>query len=162
MSDAPFDWITLEGDEEILWQKAPHPVVLVPALGPVLGLVVLALAAVAVGQVLELPEIGAVAAGGLGGLAAALLLWAEIKRRYKRYVITSAEVYEKAGVFSRDVTQLPLENVQNTSYDQSLFDRIFSLGTVEIYSAGSGTIEIVFESVPDPDAATSILSREIT
>lgn len=149
------DWLDLGPDEEVLW--AGHP-----SLVPFLGEFVLGVALVlfgAVGAVLLEPYgiIGVV--GVVLGLA--LIAHTYLRRISTGYVITSAEVYHKEGLVSRDVTQIRYERIQNTSFSQSVIERALSYGDVIITSAGTGEVEITLRSVSDPAKLKRLLSEQL-
>lgn len=75
------------------------------------------------------------------------------------YVITDEEIYVKYGLVSRDVTQVPLNRIQNTSYQQSVSERLLDYGDIHIYTAGTGTEDITFRSVPSPESVKSELAE---
>lgn len=149
------DWLDLGPDEEVLW--AGHP-----SLVPFFGEFVLGIAFVlfgAVGVVLLEPY-GLI---GVAGVAIGLVLIAHthLRRISTGYVITSAEVYHKEGLVSRDVTQIRYERIQNTSFSQSVVERTLSYGDVIITSAGTGEVEITLRSVPDPAKLKRLLSEQL-
>ncbi|NKE35255.1 PH domain-containing protein [Natronococcus sp. JC468] len=75
------------------------------------------------------------------------------------YVITDEEIYVKRGLVSRDVTQIRLDRIQNTAYNQSVLQRLFSYGDVMIYTAGTSTEDVTFHGVPDPERVKQTLTR---
>jgi len=149
------DWLHLTEGEEVRWSGRPSLVTILPELltGGVLaaiGLVVIVLfsemrAAIAVGVLVVL--------SGLAIAALAYLRWWRLM-----YVITTQEIYVKEGLISRDVTQIRLDRVQNTTYNQSVLQRLLSIGTVVLYTAGSGTMDVEMEDVPRPERVTGILT----
>lgn len=75
------------------------------------------------------------------------------------YVVTDEEIYVKYGLVSRDVTQVRLDRVQNTAYDQSIAERLLSYGTVRVYTAGTSTEDLVFENVSNPERVKGTLTE---
>ena len=158
------DWLHLADDEEIVWQRRPHPV----ALGVrfVLGVLVVAvgLAIARWGYLADLRVAGypvVVWFGALLALVGALLtvyrvgVWANT-----RYVITTAELYEKRGIVSRNVTQFRLDRIQNTRLNQSMPGRALGYADLTVYTAGSGEPELTFSFVPDPGEASGALAEQ--
>lgn len=74
------------------------------------------------------------------------------------YVITDEEIYVRDGLLSREITQVPLDRVQNASFDQSLLERLLGFGDVHIFTAGSSTEDLTFESVPQPHHVAETLT----
>ena len=87
-----YDWLTLDADEEILWEGKPATETLYGA--------------VLVGVPLVL----------LLGLGLLIIASAYLSRENTDYVITSKSVYKKTGIFSRSVSEVEYEKVQNTSF----------------------------------------------
>lgn len=154
------DWVHLRDDERVTWTNRPHPIAL--GMRFVLGLLVtlagLLVAAWAwnVGYQLVGWLAVAVAVVGIGGATAAYAFWTNT-----RYVITTEQLYAKRGVVSRDVTQLSLERVQNTTLRQSVAGRVLGYGDIGVYTAGSDEPEVTFERAPDPDAARAALATQV-
>ena len=155
------DWLHLADDEAVVWESRPHPVTMGVRL-PVALLVVFVGVAVAGWAVAEGAAGYVAVLGGLvalGGVIVALVqyvLWTNT-----RYVITSAELYKKRGIVSRDVTQFRIDRVQNTSLEQDVIGRLLGYGDLTIYTAGSGDPELTFERTPRPGRASSALNEQL-
>ncbi len=155
------EWLHLGEDESVVFESRPHPVAMgwgLPAglLGGLGGLV-LAGWATAEGWTLALTILGLLAAlVGFTVVGVRYLLWTNT-----RYVITTAELYEKRGVFSRDVTQFRLDRIQNTSLRQSAVGRLLGYGELTVYTAGSGDPELTFERLARPARASAVLSEQL-
>lgn len=93
---------------------------------------------------------------GVGWIAYALLDWLRLL-----YVITNEEIYVKYGLIARDVTQIRLQRVQNTSFEQSTIQRLFRFGDVQIFTAGTGTEDVTLNSIPRPERITKLLSASL-
>ncbi|MEF8936909.1 MAG: PH domain-containing protein [Halovenus sp.] len=156
------DWMHLSEDEEVLWTGRPSlHTILVAVVGGVLVAIVGIAATVLLSRAIEsrnlpallgyLPLILTVA--GIVWAAIAYLNWVRLL-----YVITSSEIYVKYGLLSRDVTQIRLSRIQNTTFEQSILQRLLGYGDVRIYTAGSGTAALLFDDVPDPETVTQLLS----
>jgi len=124
---ATADWLTLDGDEEVVWSGTPHESSLVPAL--------------VVGVPLSLVLVGLLIIAG-----------AYLQRENTRYVVTTDGLYKKTGVLSRDVQRIDFGKIQNTSYSQGFFGARFGYGNVDVSTAGGSGVEMRFRSVPDPRA----------
>lgn len=160
------DWVHLSEGERVRWSGRPSRYTLAIAL--VVGLL---LAALGIGftrwAVPFLDERGwptllgylplGLTAFGIGYAVYRYLLWLRLL-----YVITDDEIYVKIGLISRDVTQVPLNRVQNTSYDQSVLQRLLSFGTIYVYTAGSAAEDLVFKDVPNPRAVKALLSEQLS
>lgn len=156
------DWLHLGDDETVRWIGRPSRYTITMALGAALALAIVGVvltawlvsvvgASDAPAWVSYLPLV--LTAAGLFRAVRTYLDWVRLL-----YVITDEEIYVKHGLVSRDVTQVRLSRVQNTGYSQSTLERVLSYGDVEVFTAGTGTQDIVLENVPHPVRVTEILT----
>lgn len=87
--------------------------------------------------------------------------WAYLGRWSTRYVFTTKAVYEKTGLFSRTVTRVSLDRVQNTAIDQSPLERLLSYGNLAVYTAGSGGVDLRLWAVPDPGGVNALVTAQL-
>lgn len=160
------DWLHLTGSETVRWTGRPSrytiAISLVTALAVALGGLVLTAWVLPVASEANLPDwVGYLplvfTVGGIASAVATYLDWMRLL-----YVITDEAIYVKHGLVSRDVTHVRLSRVQNTGYSQTPIERLLSYGDVEIFTAGTGTEDIVFENVPDPVEVKRILTTLLT
>lgn len=88
-----------------------------------------------------------------------LILVGLLKRIGTRYVITNQRLHIKRGILSRRVQQTRLERVQNVNTDQSLFERILRVGTVDFDTAGTDDSDFTFQGVANPADVVSAVDR---
>lgn len=158
-------WLHLGEDEDILWNGRPSKYTI--AFQCIAGLVVGAIGIwgwyLMRGSLtpdsrlwmLQIVPVIVAAAGVLFTLYV-FLDWLRIL-----YVITTQEIYVKRGLISRDVTQVRLSRIQNTTFEQSMVQRALSFGDVHLYTAGSGTEDVTFHDVPRPEAVTELLTDSL-
>ena len=151
------DWVTLTEGEEVLWQGHPSLRLITPSV--VVGLV-LALGGVVLTVVLTEPTVRWLPLLGVP-LGIAVVAWAYVSLVSTRYVLTSEEVYRKRGIFDQSVAQIRLDRVQNTTFSQSPTERLFSYGDITIYTAGSDTMDITLENVPNPQEVNQRLTEAL-
>ena len=167
MTDAP-DWVTLTDGEQLVWRGRPT---LYAYMGRIVGGLLIGLIGVVVWQVtrqgdvmgIPLPSAlpydligGAVVLLGLARVGGTMLKWWSI-----RFLVTSDEVYRKQGILSRSVKNLRHDQIQNTSFSQSILGRLLSFGHVRIKTAGTGRTEMAFTHVPDPEGVVDQITRQI-
>ncbi len=83
-------------------------------------------------------------------LLIARVVWQAIWRACVTYELTDRRVRSMSGVFSRFGVEIPLGRVQNTFLSQSFPERLASVGTLGIASAGTDMIEISWEMIDAP------------
>lgn len=83
-----------------------------------------------------------------------------LKWYVEKIVVTNQAVYLRKGIISRDVKRLPLRQIQDVSYDQGFFGRIFGFGTVNITSATIGGI-LGYKCMPNPNEMVLTISQAI-
>ena len=112
----------------------------------VVGIVLVAVAA----------AIGALASGtGISILAGVVVLTLVVlaglvKRMSTRYVITTERLHIRRGILSKATQETRIQRVQNVNTDQSLFERLLQVGTVDFDTAGSDDSEFRFVGVGNP------------
>jgi uncharacterized membrane protein YdbT with pleckstrin-like domain len=155
---AASEWVHLTGDERVLWAGTP-------SLYPVLPTIALAFAAGVFGvwfhrdvSLALIPSWLALVLVPIGALVAA---WAYLSRWSTRYVFTTKAVYEKRGLLSRTVTQVRFDRVQNTAFEQSLVERSLSYGDIDVYTAGTGGVNLSLRDVPDPKRVKALVTTRL-
>ena len=83
-----------------------------------------------------------------------------LKWYVEKIVVTNQAVYLRKGIISRDVKRLPLRQIQDVSYDQGFFGRIFGFGTVKITSTTIGGI-LGYKCMPNPNEMVLTISQAI-
>ncbi|WP_276271362.1 PH domain-containing protein [Haloarcula litorea] len=132
------DWLALDDDEEVVWSGQP-------ATESLYG-------AYLVGVPLIL----------LLGLGLVIVVSAYLRQSNTDYVITTKGVYKKTGVFSRAVTEIEFDKIQNTSFSAGAVGRYFGYGDVMISTAGGSGVEMTLDGVADPQSVQKRLSRRVT
>ena len=109
--------------------------------------------------------IGALASGtGLAIGAAAVVLALVVvaglvKRSSTLYVITSERLHIRRGLLAKKTQETRIERVQNVNTEQSLFERILQVGTVDFDTAGTDDSEFRFVGVADPAEVVRAVDR---
>lgn len=154
------DWFHLSDEHDIVWESRPHPISM--GTGLPIGVIVTLVGILIIGWSTTTENTIFLAVGFVFALAGiSLVLVRYLVWTNTRYVITTAELYKKHGVISRDVTQFRLNRVQNISLEQDAVGRVLGYGNLTVYTAGSGDPELTFERVPRPEQASSLLSDQL-
>ncbi len=118
------------------------------------------LAVVVVAVVIGLIASGTGLAVLLGVVAIALVVLAGlVKRMATRYVITTERLQIRRGILSKKTQETRVERVQNVNTDQSLFERILRVGTVDFDTAGTDDSEFRFVGVSNPADVVRAVDR---
>jgi uncharacterized membrane protein YdbT with pleckstrin-like domain len=121
------------------------------AIGVIVVAVLVAIAALISGAVLAI-VVGAVALG-------LLILVGLIKRQATSYVITSERLHIRTGLLAKRTQETRIQRVQNVNTEQSLFERILQVGTVDFDTAGTDDSEFRFVGVANPKEVVRSVDR---
>jgi len=112
----------LKKDEKVVLLIRPHWLVLVvPSLFAVVGIVV----GILIGTY-----------GLLIPIVPILYLWYKIiERNNNLWAVTNLRVIDEDGVFSNNSKESPLDKINNVTYNQSFWGRMFGFGNVQIQTA---------------------------
>lgn len=152
------EWLHLTGNERVLWAGTPSMYPAIPVM--VLGFA-LSYFGVWLFRTVELPVVPEWLSLTLLPVGLLIGAWAYLSRWSTRYVFTTKAVYEKTGLLSRTVTQVRFDRVGNTALDQSPVERALSYGDIELYTAGSGGVDLFLRDVPDPGRVNSLVSSRL-
>jgi uncharacterized membrane protein YdbT with pleckstrin-like domain len=119
------------------------------------GIAIVAVAA-AIGALIS----GAALAVLLGAVVFALVIVVGlIKRQATRYVITSERLHIRKGILAKRTQETRVQRVQNVNTEQSFFERIMQVGTVDFDTAGTDDSEFRFVGVANPEEVVRAVDR---
>ena len=121
----------------------------------VLGFVVAVIAGVVAGVV-------AGTAVGVAVLVVALaivLVVGFLRRIGTHYLVTTERLRIRRGILARRVQQTQLNRVQNVNTDQSFFERVLQIGTVDFDTAGTDDSDFSFRGIADPEHVVGAVDR---
>lgn len=72
---------------------------------------------------------------GIALLLVIHFLWRLLVRKYNLWVITNQRIIDEYGVLSANAKESPLDKINNVSYHQSLWGRLFGYGDISIQTA---------------------------
>ena len=84
-----------------------------------------------------------------------LLIW-HLQNKSSKLSITKGQILFEKGLLSKERSEISISRIRATRLKQSFFDRIFDVGTIEIFTSGDQP-EIVAKGMPDPDLILSII-----
>jgi uncharacterized membrane protein YdbT with pleckstrin-like domain len=89
-----------------------------------------------------------------------LLVW-HLQNKSSKLTINENEILYEKGLLSKERSEVNISSVRTTKVKQTFFERIFGVGSIEIYTAGDSP-EIVAKGLPDPNRISEIIrpSRE--
>lgn len=99
-----------------------------------------------------------VVTGIAGVLFLRLGLYPFIAWWFTHYVLTNERLIRRSGILSRKGKEIPLENINDMSFSQSIIERILRSGDLLIESAGEQG-QSVFADIPQPEAFQSLIYR---
>ena len=82
-----------------------------------------------------------------------------IKRQATRYVITSERLHIRHGILSKTTQETRVQRVQNVNTEQSFFERIMQVGTVDFDTAGTDDSEFRFVGVANPSGVVRAVDK---
>ncbi len=90
------------------------------------------------------------------GIPGLVIWW--MKSISERLAVSDSEILLERGLLSKQRTQLALTSVRTVRVTQSVFQRMFGIGNVEIFSAGDYA-EIAIKGMPDPNRIRELAAR---
>ena len=141
----PFPRKLLNADEEVVVDVRPHVWALV---GPVLAAIVVVVGSAAA-AVAGVPGAVSWVLVGLLVVVLSYLVVRYLRWRSTSLVVTNQRLVRRTGVLSRRGREIPLIQLADISYRQSLFGRLIGAGDLILESAGRDSVE-VFAALPRP------------
>ena len=143
----------LSDDERIISSFRPHwKLLIIPFLWFVLLTVGVVLAAIYLNWVAWVVNLV------LLGLMIWLVVRPLVDWYWTRYVLTTERLITRTGLIAKRGVEIPLENITNVNFSQTVIERILGAGDLLIESAGT-TGQSEFENIPRPDEFQSLLYK---
>ncbi|HTE64601.1 MAG TPA: PH domain-containing protein [Solirubrobacteraceae bacterium] len=99
----------------------------------------------------------AIAAGAV--VLGLVILVGLIKRKATRYVITSERLHIRHGILAKRTQETRVQRVQNVNTEQSFFERVMQVGTVDFDTAGTDDSEFRFVGVANPEEVVRAVDK---
>ncbi len=90
------------------------------------------------------------------GVGIIILLWWYLQTKSSKLTVFENEILFEKGLLSKERSEVSITIVRTVRIKQSFFNRIFGVGTVEIFTAGD-TPEIVAKGMPDPNRIRELI-----
>jgi len=74
-------------------------------------------------------------------------------------MITTERLHIRRGILAKKTQETRIQRVQNVNTDQSFFERIMQVGTVDFDTAGSDDSEFRFVGVGNPEEVVRAVDR---
>ncbi len=90
------------------------------------------------------------------GLGLLILLWWYLQNKSSKLTVDENEILFEKGLLSKERSEVNVSSVRTIKVKQSFFNRVFGVGTIEIYTAGDNP-EIVVSGLPDPNRVRELI-----
>ena len=90
------------------------------------------------------------------GLGLLILLYWYVMTRASKLTVNEKEIIYEKGLLSKEHAEVSISSVRTVKIKQTFFNRIFGVGTIEIYTAGDNP-EIVASGLPDPNKLRELI-----
>jgi uncharacterized membrane protein YdbT with pleckstrin-like domain len=82
-----------------------------------------------------------------------------VKRMATTYMVTNQRLYIRRGILSKAEQQTRIDRVQNVNTNQTLLQRVLSVGTVDFDTAGTDDSEFRFVGIADPGSVVHFVDK---
>ena len=138
-------WLSLSGDEDVVWWGHPSLLPRIPTI--VFGVIIAIIGLWATWRFHA--DLGW-APLVLIPIGAGLSIFEYLKHITTFYVLTSNKLTEKYGIVSRDTIDIRYSNIEHARVSQSIPERLFGYGDIEVATAGTAVSEVTMENVTEP------------
>jgi membrane protein YdbS with pleckstrin-like domain len=80
----------------------------------------------------------------------ARLGWRMLALRGNRYTVSNQRIKVESGVLSKSLTEIDVRTIDDITFRQSLFERMFGVGQISIVSSDPQNARVSLVGVPDP------------
>ena len=82
-----------------------------------------------------------------------------LKNKGTKLSVTERDILFEKGLLSKERAEISISSVRTVRVKQSLLNRIFGVGSIEIYTAGDNA-EIFASGLPDPNRIREIIKAQ--
>jgi uncharacterized membrane protein YdbT with pleckstrin-like domain len=94
-------------------------------------------------------------------LIALVVLVGLIKRWATDYMVSNQRLYIRRGILSKHVQQTRVDRIQNVNTNQSIFQRMLRVGTVDFDTAGTDDSDFRFVGISSPVRVAEAVDRAL-
>lgn len=94
-----------------------------------------------------------IAAFGIGLL---ILLWWYLQCKASTLTVKQRDILYEKGLLSKSRVEFGIAGIRTVKVNQSFFDRIFGVGSIQIYTSGDQA-EIEVKGMPDPNRVRELI-----
>jgi uncharacterized membrane protein YdbT with pleckstrin-like domain len=117
------------------------------------------LAAAAAGAIAALVDSTGLGVAVAAGVFVIVLLVGFLRRYGTQYIVTNERLHIRRGIIAKHVQETRLERVQNVNTDQSVFERVLQIGTVDFDTAGTTDSDFAFDGISQPERVVQAVDR---
>lgn len=93
------------------------------------------------------------------GLGILILLWWYIQTRSSKLTVKEYDILYEEGLLSKNRAEFSINGIRTVRVHQSFFNRIFGVGTIQIFTAGDKP-EIEAKGMPDPNRVRELIKAQ--
>lgn len=77
------------------------------------------------------------------------------------YYLTNSSIYVNSGIINTSSSQIAIKKISAVKLNKNIIQRIFGLGTIEIYTIGDAQLSLKLENIKDSDKVQSLIMELI-
>mgnify|MGYP000014701558 FL=1 len=90
------------------------------------------------------------------GVGLLILLWWYLQCKGSLLTVKEHDILYEEGLLSKNRAEFSISGIRTVRVNQSFFNRIFGVGTIQIYTAGDQP-EIEVKGMPDPNRVRELI-----
>lgn len=91
-----------------------------------------------------------------GGLGLLILLYWFLQCKATALRVSDGHIYLEEGLLSKSRSEIDCDSVRSVKVEQSFLNRIFGVGSIEIYTAGDQA-EMLVKGLPNPNDIRDVI-----
>ncbi|NVK00355.1 MAG: PH domain-containing protein [Oceanospirillaceae bacterium] len=91
-----------------------------------------------------------------GGIGILILLYWYLSCKATSLTVSEGQIYLEEGLLSKSRAEIDCDSVRTVKVYQSFINRIFGVGSIEIYTAGDQP-EMLVKGLPDPNEIRDVI-----